>query len=316
LFDFSIYHNRWSELEQQDFAVSYSPEKGADSRNNVAVPVETVCIDTGEKEEIDSISVQYLRKAIEDCQKRGIDVLLTYLPFPGATQGQQKNANWIADLADEYGIDYLNYYTFYELLDFETDCYDSNSHLNASGARKVTDYIGNYISTHYDIPDQRENTAYSGWYEDYEEYTNMKLDNMKKQTALLTELMMMQDEHFSYALCVNTSEKYFDNHIFIKLLENIGVNIEDIPADEQILIMVDHLADTVSIQKMNETLETSFGTLYFDCDQEGSYMVFNDHTKLLDMSAEDSDMGWIVFSHETKTAELSSTASDYAVKLQ
>ena len=61
----------------------------------------------------------YLRKAIELCQSQGIEVVLTYLPFP-ASATKQKEANLAADIAKEYGIPYLNFLKMENIVDFHT----------------------------------------------------------------------------------------------------------------------------------------------------------------------------------------------------
>lgn len=46
---------------------------------------------------------------IEDCQDRGIEVVLTYLPFSAAPV-QQMTANYIYDIAEEYNVGYINFW--------------------------------------------------------------------------------------------------------------------------------------------------------------------------------------------------------------
>ena len=37
-----------------------------------------------------------------------------------------------------------------QVADYATDCFDAHEHLNPSGARKVSDYLGRYVTEHYD----------------------------------------------------------------------------------------------------------------------------------------------------------------------
>ena len=76
----------------------------------------------------------YLRRMIESCRKRGIDVLLTYLPFP-ASDLCMKEARRVYDIAEEYGIPYVNFLDEDEVISYEYDLHDNYSHLNVSGAR-------------------------------------------------------------------------------------------------------------------------------------------------------------------------------------
>ena len=68
--------------------------------------------------------------------------------------------------------------TFFAMdtVDYQTDMHDPDSHLNPSGARKITDYMGRLLSQQYKIPDQRNNPEYQSWYEDAEQYRQEKID--------------------------------------------------------------------------------------------------------------------------------------------
>lgn len=111
LWNYSVYHSRWTEIEQSDFELNQTYEKGAESRIAVTsgklnkIPAEKKMTPgtTGER---------YLRRMIEDCQNRGIEVLLTYLPFP-AKERSQREANY--DISDQRNNeDYSFWYEDYE----------------------------------------------------------------------------------------------------------------------------------------------------------------------------------------------------------
>ena len=79
LWKFSTYHHRWNELEEKDFTGEITPEKGAESRIDVAVPLEMEYVESDyimPKE--DGAGVEYAYKIIEECQEQGIDILITY----------------------------------------------------------------------------------------------------------------------------------------------------------------------------------------------------------------------------------------------
>ena len=160
LWDYSVYHERWTELVQDDFRPEKTLEKGAETRIGVAVPQKYPVVNASEKFEGDSIAIEYLEKTIVDCHSRGIDVLLTYLPFP-ASEGSQREANRVYEIAEQYNVAYINFLAM-DTVDYDVDCYDAGSHVNSSGARKVTDYIGKYIREHFQIEDHRNDPAYAG----------------------------------------------------------------------------------------------------------------------------------------------------------
>ncbi len=107
LWNFSIYHSRWSDLKWYDFSVNYTPELGAESRVGVAVP-ENIAVNTGEKSSYDTIGFKYLNYIVEECTKHNIKLMLTYLPFP-ANSSAWKEANAVSDFAKQKDIEFLNF---------------------------------------------------------------------------------------------------------------------------------------------------------------------------------------------------------------
>lgn len=175
LFTLGKYHARWSELTDTDFHPVYNREKGAKSVIAVADVGDYDLIDEDmATEESGQTGFVYLRKIIEDCQARGIDVLLVHLPYP-ANEQQQMDANAVAYIAEDYGLNYIDFVSMDQVADYATDCFDAHEHLNPSGARKVSDYLGRYITEHYDVDDHRGDAAYAAWADDAAAYREKKL---------------------------------------------------------------------------------------------------------------------------------------------
>jgi hypothetical protein len=223
--DFNIYHNRWNDLQARDFDNSETTEKGGESRINVAVPVRYGLLKHDEKSDPDTIGVKYLRKMITDLQKRNIQVLLVYLPF-SANEKYQEEANLMGDIAEEYGINSINFLKMKDIVDYDTDSYDVDSHLNVSGAWKVTEYLGKYIDGHYNIGDKRSSGAYSGWKKDYAAYTVYKYNNLRAQTTLDDYLMLLSDKNTSCCIYVKQDSTFMKDARLLKLLENITNGIK------------------------------------------------------------------------------------------
>ena len=228
LWDYSVYHSRWSALEKDDFKPSINVEKGAESRIAVTAPAESPKVTKDTKMESETTSVKYLRKIIEDCKSRGIDVVLTYLPFP-ASEKKQKEANYVYDIAKEYNVGYLNYLD-QQVVDFSTDLYDDSSHLNPSGARKVTANLGEYLISHYDIPDRRTDEKYQSWFKDYKRYTVFKNKNLKNIKSLQEYLMLLAGDDVEIQIKIK-DQAILNNTLISKLLENLGVDSSLITAN-------------------------------------------------------------------------------------
>ena len=232
LWDFDVYHARWDELTEDDFKPVCSVEKGAEYRIGVAEPDQFGYLDVRLEEE--TSGTVYLRKIIEECQSRGIDILLTFLPFP-ANYTEHMEANTMVDIANKYGIAGLNFLDMTQdwngsgcIVDYYTDCYDSFSHLNPSGARKVTDYLGEYIINNYNIPDRRGDAAYSDWFEDYDKYNSMKEDALKEETDSENYLMLLSDKNYDTEIEL-TDDALLESYTYALLIRNIGLDTSTIP---------------------------------------------------------------------------------------
>ena len=68
-----------------------------------------------------------------------------YVPYT-MPEGHQRVANWGYVAAERNDIPYLNFVYEDLKIDYATDCADEGHHLNASGARKLTDYLGDGIN--------------------------------------------------------------------------------------------------------------------------------------------------------------------------
>lgn len=241
LWNFSAYHSRWNELQKSDFDEDYSRERGATQLYGVYVPEQVKEIPKNKRLQGDTAGTQYLSRMIQECKKRNIQVLLTYLPFP-AVEDHQMDANRLYDIAEQYEVPYINF-SDRQVVKYETDLYDGN-HLNASGARKVTDYIGKYIAEHYDFSDHKKDEAYKRWQDDYTVYTETKASNLKQQRAFDVYLMCLADKNYNVLLEVR-DPLIWNNAYYQALFENMGVDASQIT----------ERTDAVFVKKMGQQTE-------------------------------------------------------------
>ena len=225
LFTLGKYHARWSELTDTDFHPVYNREKGAKSVIAVADVGDYDLIDEDmATEESGQTGFVYLRKIIEDCQARGIDVLLVHLPYP-ANEQQQMDANAVAYIAEDYGLNYIDFVSMDQVADYATDCFDAHEHLNPSGARKVSDYLGRYITEHYDVDDRRGEAAYAAyaaWADDAAAYREKKLADFENQSELASALMLLHDDDFACTVTIGAGNALFENEKLMTLMQNIA----------------------------------------------------------------------------------------------
>lgn len=220
-FTLGKYHDRWNKLTPKDFAPQGNVQKGANMMIGVAPPRDYNVIDDVYGEE-QGAGYYYLRAAIEECQRQGVEILLVYLPYP-ASEESQAHANTVGSIAEEYGVEYVNFISLDSVVDYSTDCYDGLAHLNPSGGQKVTDYLGRYIADHYDLPDRRLEEGYAHWAQDHDAYVDYKIQQMKGHAGNLRNLLMMlHDRDFDVRLALKPDAPVYYDEQAILLMHNIA----------------------------------------------------------------------------------------------
>jgi len=186
LIDLIAYHTRWKELTAADFQWEGSvAEKGAQALFTTQPNPDLVVVPAQEKAQPAQVAIDYLEKIVELCREEGIELLLVTVPFgtpvPDEVNRQQV-ANAMVDYAAQMGVPYVN--LMHEVdemgLSFETDLADV-FHLNWRGMEKLTAWLGNYLSEHYDLPDRRGEEAYAGWDTAAAEYEAYLAQNIPAQ---------------------------------------------------------------------------------------------------------------------------------------
>ena len=296
LWKFSTYHNRWTEVTGADFVPQPSVEKGAESRIGVAAPEGHLDFGREEKIQLESIGMEYLGKIIEECQARDIQILLTYVPFPDPS-GWQLESNKVWDIAEEYGVDYLDFHTLFPVINLYTDCYDPSAHLNPSGGWKISSYLGQYIVDHYEIEDQRENPLYAHWHEDYEVYRQFKWENLREEEELKNYLMLLYDKELSFGIWLEPGAGWLEDMTIRELLANIGTEVESYREGNH-FVLVDRQENRIVQISEGEEEKTALGNF-------GMRINFDTAAMIVDWNGEEyafdkqAAAGILVFNRET-----------------
>lgn len=303
--DFSVYHSRWNELGAGDFIPDSSKEKGAESRIAVSTPADIPKEPGNEGLEKDTVATDYLKRMIQDCREQGIEVLLVYLPFP-YSEGAWAEAVTMGDIAQEYGVRYINFLDM-DLVDYDTDCYDPGSHLNPSGARKVTDYLGTYITKNYDLPDHREDGDYDDWKDDYKLYQEYKASCFRQQQQLDTYLMLLADKNYNALIEIN-DPAVWNSEFYTGLLKNLGIRAGKKSASAD-CIYVRRAGKQVtyasSFHPSGKAFETLDGTVRGRLDADGIFSVLLDGRTLYEVTPQqDETAGLRIAVLDQETMEL------------
>ena len=130
-------------------------------------------------------------------------------------------ANAVRYIAEEYGVNYIDFVSQDDTVDYAVDCMDARAHLNASGAKKATDFLGRYIAQHYDVPDRRGQEGWRDWEEDSAVYLRDKDDMLRGQNALESELMLLHDDDYSACILVRDAQALCESDKLLTLMHNI-----------------------------------------------------------------------------------------------
>lgn len=229
LVPFSTNHSRWELCDESFFRPVISTyQKGADSNAALGVPSDrlvTSCeplelLPTEQKNDTMTTGKVYLEKIISLCKENDIEIMLVITPF-AADAKLQEWINSVSDIAKKHHVIYINGIQE-EIVDTYTDLWDIG-HLNESGARKWTRYLGAYIQAHEFVENQKENPSYTGWHKDYEKYLSYHLKQLKEQEVLYHYLMMLDIKKYDIYLKIPEDSNVYKDDTAIKLIKNIGV---------------------------------------------------------------------------------------------
>lgn len=236
---FPITHTRYREVNKDDFEVSgnmdnflgytYLYDSIAEGERTPAIDALTVTdsLPVTEKTE------KYLRKIIELCLNRGIDIILVNSPQQNITIEMQKKYNYIQEIADEYQILFLNgcLYNNEIGIDYTIDLRQDGHHMNYSGVTKYTKWLSDYLSKNYNLPDRRGNTQYEVW-----EYQAERLEAKvrKERLASLTDFKLILEEArmgkgLYYVVSLNGNYNNLsadEEHNILNTLASYGFNVE------------------------------------------------------------------------------------------
>lgn len=161
-------HARYNELQKDDFVDSNNSinYKGFDPRETVVecetpdVKNITEVLPFNEKHE------KYIREIIALAKENNIPIVVMIAPYQ-LSENDQMHFNYLKQICEEEAVTYINYNELYDEigLDFKSDMAEP-LHLNMSGNKKWTEYLGNYIVNNYEITDHRGDNNYDSWVKD------------------------------------------------------------------------------------------------------------------------------------------------------
>lgn len=266
LFPLSKYHTRWSELSYDDYDFIKGNNK-SNTRGFATLTTRSGIEDDGIKMNPDKVvddynktNEEYLRKVIDLCNENNIEVILVKTPD---TSWSTSRYNHVKAIADEYDVEYIDFNTEEMIaqtgLDFAVDGADS-VHLNIDGAKKITSWFGQYLSSNYDLTDYRKTDSkvkkiYESEMKMYKnEYEDAKLS---METNLNNYLTKINQEKYSVIIGTGIDFAGVFSEEQKALLKDIGVTDEMFKEDSIETNIMGIFDNTNNIFKKAEITEES-----------------------------------------------------------
>ena len=183
------YHSRWSDLSAEDFKYMFHRDKVSFNGYYMRVDVKAAeNVPEGRPladYQFGDNSYYYLDKLTKLCKENDVKLVLvkapTLYPYWYDEWDQQ-----IKDYASANGLDYINFLELQDELglDWSQDTYDGGLHLNLAGAEKLSDYVGNMLTTEYGVPDRRDESALNAYWDKVIERYNAEIERQTTNLKL------------------------------------------------------------------------------------------------------------------------------------
>ncbi|MBP0726358.1 SGNH/GDSL hydrolase family protein [Bacillus sp. RG28] len=186
LFPLLRYHSRWDKLQKEDFQYLFNKEKLFNNGYYMRVDVKPAgSIPKARKlpdYQFGKNSYDYLDRMVKLCEENGIKLVLIKAPtlYPN---WYDEWDNQMVNYAKKNNLTYINFLkSTKEIgLDYNVDTYDGGLHLNVSGAEKLSNYFGNFLTKTYQLKDHRnDKNLKKVWEKKIDFYYAMKKDQQKE----------------------------------------------------------------------------------------------------------------------------------------
>ncbi len=239
LFNIIAYHSRWNELKAADFTKGTNARRG-EHISFVAQPAaDPELLHTDRVGELSAISDYYYRRIISLCEKEGVQLLLTVVPYSVGNDNDNKSGeeqlavfNRAFEIAGEHGIPYINYFDLIDEIgfDFETDMRDQ-THINMNGSKKVNSHLAAYLKENYSLADRRGEKGFGRWETDLGRYEanllKQKISDLPNCTSLAGCLNCLKgEEDFVSVLTLKGRDASLLTDKEIRALKDLGIRTD------------------------------------------------------------------------------------------
>ena len=309
IFPLLKYHGRWDELSGNDYkALLGSQEKnelfGAEMRYGIEL-TPGIYPDPSDNEGLGGHTVgeEYLRKIIDECQRDGIEVIVTFLTC-SATTDDKRAIDSARMISEAYDVPFVNMQEL-GVVDLYTDLNDTG-HMNAMGAIKATKCIGEILSQNEDLIDHRGDAAYSDWQEKADAFYATVYDLAVSSDKIYQQLNYLSGNYVSSIVYINDDSQALGDSEIQMLIHNFTNSPKIYHTDGPYVMINDVASGKVYEASGSENLsgiKTALGTVnyqpvehlfrLFYTDEDPDYNYLYDDEKI------DYDIQIITYDKET-----------------
>jgi len=174
---------------------------------------------------------EFLREFLQICQAHDcalltIKIPAVILPFLHGSAWTRERSEAVRAAASEVGVDYLDLLYDADLgLDWNRDTDDGGMHLNTYGAEKVSAFMGDYLTEHYDLQPIKSE-IYENARERYQKATVM--GRLQVETSLPKYLDILAENADHLVICMAASDDMRNglNEADIAGLQTLGLQTD------------------------------------------------------------------------------------------
>lgn len=170
-FPLFTFHNNWKQLGKDEWLNVY---KGFRYTSKSKAVKKTIHIKkTNKCKKIDSLNTEYFKKIIKTFNDNNVQVIIIENP---TTSWNYEKHNAISKFAEKNKVEVLDLNVENLNIDWKKETKDRGIHLNYLGARKVSNYIGNYIIKKNVLVNRKDDKEYDSWNKSYKIYKERLLN--------------------------------------------------------------------------------------------------------------------------------------------
>lgn len=276
--DFITYHDRWSSLNADDFRLTMGKSDEQSNLGAKHIYMVEPKLEIYQPEKMtdiisdDIISVQYLRKILDECESRNIEVILTFLPMAYSYEQDWMAVNTVEKIATERNVQFLNLlpHDSQNIINFRTDMCDE-THVNNNGMRKLTSFLGKYLCEIEGIEDRRQDPAYQIWNDKVSLWQGSEIQRVLNESDLYLELGMIHNLNANAVIFMRGNSQALQDSLvqeFLMQLAGSTAVLEAAKCGGPYLLIRDATSGVMQIQEFvgeqqSESFRSIFGDTYY-----------------------------------------------------